>query len=100
MPAMASEAKVRLDCLAPNQSEPVGSPAETPISRFRGRWPDEYEALPELEFWDDEHVLPHFPDGCIAVMYGLSGSHKTNTLLTMVLDAVLNHDARVCYAAG
>ena len=33
-------------------------------------------------------------------MYGEFGAHKTNTVLTMVLDAVLQADARVCYAAG
>jgi hypothetical protein len=70
------------------------------VERFRGRWPDEYEALPELKFWDDEKTLPRCPDGCIAIVYGEFGSHKTNTVLTMVLDAVLGEGARVCYAAG
>jgi AAA domain-containing protein len=68
--------------------------------RFRGRWPDEYETLPELQFWDDDKTLPCCPDGCIAIVYGEFGSHKTNTVLTMVLDAALDEGARVCYAAG
>ena len=68
--------------------------------RFCGMWPDEYEALPELTFWDTDKTLPRCPGGCIAIVYGEFGSHKTNTVLTMALDAVLGQDARVCYAAG
>jgi Bifunctional DNA primase/polymerase, N-terminal/AAA domain len=70
------------------------------VERFRGRWPDEYEALPELNFWDPDKTLPRSPDGCIAIVYGEFGSHKTNTILAMVLDAVLDQGALVCYAAG
>ena len=33
-------------------------------------------------------------------MYGEFGAHGTNTVLSMVLDAVLDKGARVCYAAG
>ena len=32
-------------------------------SQFQGRWPDEYETLPEMEFWDKDGVLPRFPEG-------------------------------------
>jgi hypothetical protein len=74
--------------------------ANNVVERFRGRWPDEYEALPELKFWDHDKTLPRCPDGCIAIVYGEFGSHKTNTVLAMVLDAVLGEGARVCYAAG
>jgi hypothetical protein len=70
------------------------------VERFRGWWPDEYEALPELDFWDADKTLPRSPDGCIAIVYGEFGAHKTNTVLVMVLDAVLNEGARACYAAG
>jgi hypothetical protein len=70
------------------------------VERFRGRWPDEYETLPEPEFWDTDKTLPRFPDGCVAILYGEWGSHKTNVALTMVLDAVLGRGARACYAAG
>ena len=78
----------------------TSTPADKLVERFRGRWPDEYEALPELDFWDDDKTLPRCPDGCIAIVYGEFGAHKTNTVLAMVLDAVLGEDARVCYAAG
>ena len=78
----------------------TSTPANKLVERFRGRWPDEYEALPELRFWDEDNTLPRCPDGCIAIMYGEFGSHKTNTVLAMVLDAVLEESARVCYAAG
>jgi len=74
--------------------------ADKLVERFRGLWPHEYEALPELEFWDEDRTLPRSPDGCIAIVYGEFGAHKTNTVLSMVLDAVLNEGARVCYAAG
>jgi hypothetical protein len=70
------------------------------VDRFRGRWPDEYEQLPELDFWDPDKTLPRCPDGCIAIVYGEFGSHKTNTVLAMTLDAALDEGARVCYAAG
>ena len=79
---------------------PTRAPADKLVDRFRGRWPDEYEQLPELDFWDDDKTLPRCPDGCIAIVYGEFGSHKTNTVLAMVLEAVLDADARVCYAAG
>jgi hypothetical protein len=70
------------------------------VERFRGRWPDEYEALPDLDFWDEDKTLPRSPDGCIAIVYGEFGAHKTNTVLSMVLDAVLDEGARVSYATG
>ncbi len=70
------------------------------VDRFRGRWPDEYEQLPDLKFWDDDQTLPRSPDGCVTIVYGEFGAHKTNTVLAMVFDAVLTGSARVCYAAG
>jgi AAA domain len=70
------------------------------IARFRGFWPDEYEALPDLEFWDDDKTLPQYPDGAIVVLYGWFGSHKTNTVLAMLIEAALGRGARVVYAAG
>jgi hypothetical protein len=79
---------------------PANEPPAQLTSRFRGRWPDEYEALPPLEFWDDDKTLPRSPDGCIAILYAEFGSGKTNTVLTMLLDAVFDRGARVCYAAG
>src|SRR6266404_638289 len=69
-------------------------------SQFQGRWPDEYETLPEMEFWEKDGVLPRFPEGAIEIMYADFGCHKTNTILTMVLDAALKRGAKVCYAAG
>ena len=66
------------------------------VERFRGLWPDEYEALPELDFWDENKTLPRFPDGCVAIVYGEFGAHNTNIVLAMVLDAVLDEGARVC----
>ena len=86
--------------------QPGAAEATTPpqadklVERFRGRWPDEYEQLSELEFWDDDKTLPRCPDGCIAIVYGEFGAHKTNTILAMLFDAMFDANARVCYAAG
>jgi putative DNA primase/helicase len=40
------------------------------------------------------------PEGAIVILYGDSGSHKTNVALTLALDAIFDRGARVCYAAG
>jgi hypothetical protein len=90
--------------LEPEQPEAAGAATSAQVDklveRFRVWWPDEYEALPELGFWDDDKTLPRSPDGCIAIVYGEYGAHKTNTVLAMVLDAVLGEGARAVYAAG
>ena len=97
------------DLFEPLEGEAAGASDAAPaagvtikslVERFRGRWPDEYEALAELKFWDADRLLPRSPDGCIAIVYGEFGAHKTNTVLAMVLDAILSEDARVTYAAG
>jgi hypothetical protein len=89
------------ELVQPGAAEATTSPqADKLVERFRGRWPDEYEQLSELEFWDDDKTLPRCPDGCIAIVYGEFGTHKTNTILAMLFDAMLVADARVCYAAG
>ncbi len=89
------------ELVQPGVAEATTSPqADKLVERFRGRWPDEYEQLSELEFWDDDKTLPRCPDGCIAIVYGEFGAHKTNTILAMLLDAVFDANARVCYAAG
>jgi hypothetical protein len=41
-----------------------------------------------------------FPEGAVVILYGDSGAHKTNVALTLVLDAIFDRGARVCYAAG
>src|SRR6185312_10588955 len=78
----------------------AAKPAASLVDRFRGRRPSEYEAMPPLQFWDDEKTLPRSPAGAVAILYGEWGSHKTNTVLTMALEAILGRGARVCYAAG
>jgi hypothetical protein len=77
-----------------------GETGPAPQNRFRGRWPDEFEALPDLAFWDEEKTLPKSPDGCVVILYGDFGTGKTNVVLTMLFDAVLHREARACYAAG
>jgi hypothetical protein len=70
------------------------------VERFRGRWPSEDESLPDLEFYDADGLLPMSPEGAIVILYGDSGSHKTNVASALVLDAIFDRGARVCYAAG
>lgn len=84
---------------APTLSPPADAWAAR-VARFQGREPDEDADLPEPEFWDDEHILPKFPDGCIGVAYGPSGAGKTMVVTAIVLDAALRRDARVAYLAG
>jgi hypothetical protein len=72
--------------------------------RFQGYTPEEGAALPDLEFWDKPEgsrgLLPRSPEGTVIVLSGIYGSHKTNLVLTLLLDAILQKDARVCYSAG
>ena len=89
------------ELVQPGAAQVTISPqADKLVERFRGRWPDEYEEQPETVFWDVNKTLPRCPDGCIAIVYGEFGAHKTNTILAMLLDAVFEANARVCYAAG
>src|SRR6185437_12794624 len=69
-------------------------------SRFRNYAFKKYRTIPEKEFWDAAKTLPKMPGGAVAIIYGEFGSHKTNTVLTVVLDAVLERGARAIYAAG
>jgi hypothetical protein len=67
---------------------------------FEDCWIDDLERQPEPEFWDATKCLPRMPGGAVAIIYGDFGSHKTNTTLTLVLDAVFDKGAKVAYAAG
>lgn len=69
--------------------------------RFRLHDPREYRNRPPLTFYDADKMLPHEQRGAVGVVYGASGHHKTNTLLTMLMQAALDHDeVRVLYVAG
>jgi hypothetical protein len=68
-------------------------------SRFKLLWPDEFEAMPDLGFWDDEKTLLRSPDGAICILGAEYSQHKTNVVLTKIFDAV-ERGARVLYAAG
>src|SRR5712691_4336508 len=79
------------------EPEPDPSTSHKSRERFCGRWPDESEALPELEYWDADQTLPK---GGIGLLYGTKGSHKTGIALTKAFEAMQAGDACVCYAVG
>jgi hypothetical protein len=70
------------------------------VARFRGRDPDEYADLPELEFWDADHILQKVPGGSVGVAYGPSGAGKTTVLLAVLTAVMCERKARVAYLAG
>jgi AAA domain len=82
---------------APGPETPLTESAGRPRGRFSGRWPDESEELPELEYWDSDRTLPK---GAIGVLYGTKGSHKTGIALTKAFEAMLTGGASICYAVG
>jgi bifunctional DNA primase/polymerase-like protein/AAA domain-containing protein len=53
--------------------------------------------MPEIEFYDDAKFLPKIPDGCVGIVYGRRGEHKTNTVLSMLTQSSAS---RIIYAAG
>jgi hypothetical protein len=72
--------------------------AETPW--FSIRSPSQYAAMPDMEFWDKDKMLPRSPDGAVGILVGEYGSHKTNIVLAMLMDVMIDEDAHVYYAAG
>jgi Bifunctional DNA primase/polymerase, N-terminal/AAA domain len=71
------------------------------LDRFAWHKPTEYRDRPPITFYDADHMLPHEQRGSVGVMYGASGHHKTNTLLTMLMQTMEDHDdAFVLYVAG
>lgn len=70
-----------------------------PKGRFHARRPSELMAFKPIEFWDKEKMFPKVPTGAVGIMYGDSGHHKTNTLLTKLFD-IMEGDCNVVYAAG
>jgi Primase C terminal 2 (PriCT-2)/AAA domain len=81
--------------------EPQPEPQPDPPPRKR-TWVffDEYENLPAPEYWDDngEHgFLINMPDGSVMLVTGKWGSHKTNVITKIVLDAVMDKGARALY---
>lgn len=73
---------------------------QTALDRFGWHSPIEYRDRPPLTFYDEDRMLPHEARGTVGVMYGASGHHKTNTLLTMMVQTALDHDVLVLYVAG
>jgi Bifunctional DNA primase/polymerase, N-terminal/AAA domain len=53
--------------------------------------------MPEIEFYDTAKFLPKIPDGCVGIVYGRRGEHKTNTVLSMLAMSSAKH---IIYAAG
>lgn len=83
-------------------SAPPDAPGSQATERDRFAWhkPTEYRNRPKLTFYDADHMLPHEQRGSVGVIYGASGHHKTNTLLTMLVEVAMLHDLTVLYVAG
>jgi hypothetical protein len=80
------------------QGDLAASEAPKPLKQdFTIHWPGE-DMTPTV-FWDEHGMLPRSPDGAVAILYGDWGTHKTNTVLTLLFDAV-DKGARAVYAAG
>jgi hypothetical protein len=67
-------------------------------SRFMWRKPSEDENLPDLEFWDDDKMLPKVP--AVGIIYGDSGAHKTNMALRLMIETLITKGAVIAYCAG
>jgi hypothetical protein len=79
------------------QTKSLGRPEKRSWCYF-----DEYLELPDRVYWDDngDHgFLIKMPGGSIMLVTGRWGSHKTNIVSKMVLDAVLDKGARALYIA-
>lgn len=75
--------------------------ARSDPSRQTNEWeakpPRDPKEMPEITYFDEDHMLPNNPQGSIGIMYGRRGEHKTNTILTM-LEA--SNAERIIYCAG
>ena len=97
IPLTATESNAKLlATVLPANSLP-DDPAKTTIPRLKGRPPRDPATIPELGYHDDDKFIPKSPDGCIGILYGKRGDHKTNTLLSMLSNSGAQ---RILYAAG
>jgi hypothetical protein len=70
-------------------------------TRFGGLSPSEGATLPPLTYWDEAKTLPRSNmGGCVGLLVGQYGSHKTGTAIMLALDAIQRHDARVLFIAA
>ncbi len=53
-----------------------------------------------IEFYDEDHLILNIPGGCIGVVYGESGHHKTNTLLSILFQLGIERNLKTLYVAG
>jgi hypothetical protein len=70
------------------------------VNRFRAAELEDYVNLPEPEFWDDDGLTPKFPGGTVGIAYGAKGVGKSTVVQTIVMDAIRQRGAHVCYSAG
>jgi hypothetical protein len=67
---------------------------------FTVLWPDQYEAAPPLEYWDDEKTLPKVIGGAVGMLFAQSSNHKTNIALSLSMKVLKERDAVIAYASG
>jgi hypothetical protein len=63
------------------------------------RFFDEYLDLPEIQYWDDDKLMPRLTGGYTIFVNGARGSNKTGVATIMTMDAVLKHGAKAVYIA-
>ena len=74
--------------------EPKVSESET-LGDWTAHWVR--SEMPEIEFFDTDCLIPKIPGGCVGIMFGERGGHKTNTALSMLAGSTAQ---RILYAAG
>jgi hypothetical protein len=84
----------------PNTSSDGSTQREDRSSRFKAQKPSAWLNRPPIVFYDDAEMLPQIPGGAVGVLYGESGHHKTNVILTKIFDAIADWDIHVIYVAG
>jgi hypothetical protein len=67
------------------------------INEWTGKVPRDPKDMPEITFFDLDRMIPKIEDGCVGIMYGKRGDHKTNLLLTMLEQCSAD---RILYVAG
>lgn len=105
----ASAFKRFVDGLQPAQPEParpgndntaLNNGVGAPRRRFAVKSPTEWWDRPAPDFYDADHMLLRIPGGAVGVVYGESGHHKTNVLLTKLYEAAEQHGIKILYVAG
>ena len=81
-------------------NEQIDDETSKRCAQYRGVKPSEGAKRPKAIFWDTDRSFPRSPAGSRIIVYAKPSHHKTNFVLAKCLDAILEHGARVLFAAG